>query len=281
MSKEETGLTLTTGLHTPPAITVDQLQHYGRIFFESGMFPDIRSAAQAEVKVMAGIELGLAPLYSMTKIYIVKGRVMVGAEALGAMVKRSGRYDYKVVKLTDTECDMQFTDKGEAVYLSHFTIEDARRADLMQPGGGWFKWPRAMLVSKAVSQGARIVCPEVIAGVYTPEDFGGATNPATGEVEGLAVIPPAETIPVAVSQAPVPNLTAQGDKKVETITATPRPVVEHTPCKNIGDFLNCSFKEFGLVKGKAIKEAGYARQEDISDPEQAYQNVKAGQEKAP
>jgi|GEM_PF-478653 len=91
--------------------------------------------------------------------------------------------------------------------------------------------------------------------------------------------PPAETQASAVSRAPAPQGTALKPEVVETITAPPRPVVEHTPCKNIGDFLNCCFKEFGLVKGKAIKEAGYARQEDISDAEQAYQNVKAGQEK--
>ena len=89
------------------------------------------------------------------------------------------------------------------------------------------------------------------------------------------------TTPIASQSPQNEQGTALKPEVVETITAPARPVVEHTRCKNIGDFLNCCFKEFGLVKGKAIKEAGYARQEDISDAEQAYQNVKAGQEKAP
>jgi hypothetical protein len=149
-----------------------ELQELGKIFYESGMFPDIRSAAQAIVKIQAGSELGFSPIYSMAKIYIVKGRVMVSAEALGAMVKRSGRYDYRVVNLTDTECELMFTDNDEDAYLSRFTMEDAKRADLVQPGSGWHKWPRAMLMSKALSQGARIICPHMISGAYVPEDFG-------------------------------------------------------------------------------------------------------------
>jgi hypothetical protein len=161
---------------------LSELQELGKVFHESGMFPDIRSAAQAIVKIQAGSELGFSPIYSMAKIYIVKGRVMVGAEALGAMVKRSGRYDYRVVKLTDTECELMFTDNGQDVYHSRFTIEDARRADLVQPNSGWYKWPRAMLMSKALSQGARIVCPHMISGAYVPEDFGVEIN-ESGEIE--------------------------------------------------------------------------------------------------
>jgi hypothetical protein len=177
---------LTTNLQTPVGITVEQLQHYGLIFYQSGMFPDIRSAAQAEVKVMAGYELGFSPIYAMTKIYIVKGRVMVGAEALGAMVKRSGRYDYSITTLTDTECELEFTDSKQAgkIYKSKFTMEDAKRADLVKPDSGWIKWPRALLMSKALSQGARAWCPDAISGAYTPEDFGYSTNPASGQIDG-------------------------------------------------------------------------------------------------
>lgn len=165
-----------------------ELQELGRVFYESGMFPDVRSAAQAVVKIQAGSELGFSPIYSMAKIYIVKGRVMVGAEAIGALIKRSGRYDYRVVKLTDTECELMFTDNGNDVYRSLFTMEDARRADLVTSGSGWYKWPRAMLMSKTLSQGARIVCPHIISGVYVPEDFGLELDDQRGtDAEGVVL----------------------------------------------------------------------------------------------
>ncbi len=150
-------------------------------FAKSGMFPDVTTQAQAVVKILAGQELAFGPVYSMTKIYMVKGRVMVGAEALAALVKRSQRYDYSVISHTNTECVLEFTDNGKVVYTSKFTMEDAQGADLLKQDSGWTKWPRAMLFSKALSQGARIVCPEVISGVYTPADFAVETD-ADGEV---------------------------------------------------------------------------------------------------
>jgi hypothetical protein len=163
-------------------MTVTELRSIAGDFARSGYFADAREAVQAVVKIQAGIELGFGPVYSMTKIYIVKGKVMVSAEALGALVKRSNRYDYSVKKLDDAECILVFTDTGKEVYTSKFTMEDAKRADLVKGDSGWQKWPRAMLMSKALSQGARIVCPHVISGVYTPADFGVETN-SNGEIE--------------------------------------------------------------------------------------------------
>ncbi|KKK50188.1 hypothetical protein LCGC14_3127530, partial [marine sediment metagenome] len=60
----ETGLTITT---------VNDLQTLGKIFYESKLFPDLQSQAQAVVKVLCGREMGFGDIYSLTKIYIVKG----------------------------------------------------------------------------------------------------------------------------------------------------------------------------------------------------------------
>jgi len=169
------------------ALTIAETMSLGMVFAQSGMFPDIKSQAQAVVKILAGRELGFGPIYAMTKVYIVKGRIMVAAEAFGAKIKASGRYDYSVKVLNDDECALVFTDSSKPVYESRFTMADARKADLMKPESGWMKWPRAMLMSKALSQGARIVCPHVIAGAYTPEDLEVAAD-AEGNLPADVVI---------------------------------------------------------------------------------------------
>jgi len=163
---QEQGLTL-----YKPDMSVAELRQFAMDFAKSGYFQDAREAVQAVVKIQAGRELGFGPVYSMTKIYIVKGRVAVSAETMGAMIKRTNRYDYKVKKLDDGECTLEFYDGKELVYTSTFTTKDAQRAGLIKDDSGWSKWPRAMLMSKALSQGARIVCPHVISGTYTPEDL--------------------------------------------------------------------------------------------------------------
>ena len=129
----------------------------GKVLADSGFFPDTKTAAQAVVKVLAGRELGLGPIYSMTKVYIVKGKVQIAAEIMGACIKRDGRYDYRVTSHDNTKCVIEFFLGSTKVYTSEFSIEDAKRAKLLYPDSGWEKFPKAMLFSKALSQGARIV----------------------------------------------------------------------------------------------------------------------------
>lgn len=199
----------TTELATykPQEMTVSDLRQIAIDFAKSGYFQDAKEAAQAVVKIQAGRELNLGPVYSMTHIYIVKGKIAIAAEVMGALIKRTNRYDYIVRKLDDEECTLLFTDGAKEAYTSKFTMNDARRAGLVVGGSGWEKYPRAMLMSKALSQGARIVCPHVIAGAYTPEDFGMEQN-ADGDYDQPVV---------TVSSTPA---------NTETLTETPAPTVE-------------------------------------------------------
>lgn len=64
-----------------------------------------------------------------------------------------------------------------------FTTEDAKLAQLLpaKPGSGWAKDPAAMLRARCISKAVRMLAPEVVAGIYTPEeteDF----QPAPAEV---------------------------------------------------------------------------------------------------
>lgn len=173
-----------------PAVKQEMsLDRIGEVFYKSGMFPDIKGAAQAIVKIMAGRELGFPPIYSMTKIAVVKGRVTVGAEAIAALVKRSGEYDYQVTKHSRDECIIQFTRGGVAIYTSTFTLGDANLAGLVKTDSGWEKFPRAMLFSRAISQGARIACPHLISGVYTHEEMGAEVT-EEGELLSMPIIEP-------------------------------------------------------------------------------------------
>ena len=88
--------------------SVDDLARVGEVFVKSGFFADTRDAAQAIVKVMAGQELGFAPIASMTGVYIVKGKVSLSANLIAAAVKRSGRYTFRVRKHDATICEIEF-----------------------------------------------------------------------------------------------------------------------------------------------------------------------------
>ena len=157
------------------SINFAEIQGLSDAFYKSGMFENVRNAAQAVVKIVAGRELGLPAAYSMQNINLIRGRLCSSANTLALLVKRSGRYNYRVKEHTDTVCTITFYeregDKWIEVGESKFTIDDAKRADLIKPDGGWVKYPRAMLFSRAISQGARVYCPDAIGGIYTAEEM--------------------------------------------------------------------------------------------------------------
>lgn len=147
----------------------------GEVFMKSGMFTDIKSQAQAVVKILAGRELGLAPLESMTNIYIVNGKVALQAKIIGSLIKKSAKYDYTIDTLTDQECSITFSEKGmdgkaiKGLGKSTFTIKDAAKAGIVNKDV-WSKYPRNMLFARALSNGARWYTSDVFCG-YTAEEI--------------------------------------------------------------------------------------------------------------
>jgi hypothetical protein len=154
------------------AADVNQTLALGKVFAESGFFADTRAAAQAVVKVLAGRELGFGPVASMTGVNIIKGRVTLSANLIAAAVRRSGRYDYRVRRLDDQGCEIEFLMSGEVIGMSSFTMDDAKKAGLAG-GDNWRKYPRNMLFARAISNGAKWFCPDVFGGspVYTPDEL--------------------------------------------------------------------------------------------------------------
>lgn len=157
------------------------LMTLGGVLAKSGFFTDSKSEAQAIVKVLAGQELGFGPVASMTGIFIVKGRVTLSANLMAAAVKRSGKYNYRIVEHTDTECALEFFEDGESVGVSKFTKQDAAKAKLS--GDNWTKYPRNMLFARAMSNGAKFYCPDIFGGpIYTPDELGAEIDGENGEI---------------------------------------------------------------------------------------------------
>lgn len=164
------------------------IQTLGDVLAKSGFFQDTRQAAQAIVKVLAGQELGFGPVASMTGINIIKGRVTISANLMAAAVKRAGKYNYRVIEMSDEACELEFFEAGQSVGTSRFTTDDAQRAGLT--GENWRKYPKNMLFARAMSNGAKWFAPDVFGGsMYTPEELGDESDtnathfdPDTGEV---------------------------------------------------------------------------------------------------
>ena len=155
--------------------TFEELSSMAKSFVASGFFTDVTSLSQGIVKIQAGKELGIPPVYAMQNINMIRGKLCSSANTLALLVKRSGHYTYRITEHTDTLCVIVFKELVDGKWVdigkSIFTIEDAKRARLVSPDSAWTKYPRAMLFSRAISQGARIYCPDAIGGIYTSEEI--------------------------------------------------------------------------------------------------------------
>jgi hypothetical protein len=163
-------------------VSLATLMELGALLADSDMFPNVKKQAQAVARILAGQELGFPPIYSLRNITVVQGKVYIGAEAVATLIKRSGRYDWKLKRLTDEEAVVGFYDNGHLALESAFTMAEARRAGLLRPDSGWAKWPKNMLFARAITQGARLVCPHLLSGAEPQEEAG------LEEVEGRVVV---------------------------------------------------------------------------------------------
>ncbi len=171
-----------------------ELQTAANAMHASGYFGDVKSQAQAMVKVMAGAEIGLPPFASMSGIHIVNGKPTLGANLIATLVKNDPRYDYRVKRSDNEACVLTWYEGGKPVGESMFTIQEANAAGLTSKQT-WKAYASDMLFARALTRGARRYAPGIFGGapVYTPDEMGVDTDEDGHIVQGevVNVTPPA------------------------------------------------------------------------------------------
>ena len=176
--------------------TYGDIENVAKAMVSSGYFADSAKISQAIVKIMAGREIGLGPFSSMNGIHIIQGKPSFGANVMAGKVKSSGRYNYRVTEINDSVCSIEFMElfnsQWSTIGTSTFTIADAKKAGVKNTD----KFPRNMLFARAMSNGVRWYCPDVMNGatVYTPEELGADVD-QDGNVINVPVV---EVSPVEV-----------------------------------------------------------------------------------
>jgi hypothetical protein len=151
--------------------SVDDIMRVADIAMKSSIFA-FKNPEEAAIKIMYGLEMGLPAFSALTGVVLIQGKATMSSNLVASLIKRSGRYNYTIPIWDEEQCTIVFTENGKNVGESTFTIEDAKRAQLLRGGGNWDKYPRAMLFARAITQGARAYCPDVFAGpIYDPEEL--------------------------------------------------------------------------------------------------------------
>lgn len=169
MSTEPTALTT---ISAQPLADVERL---ATMLAKSRLLPPdlIGKEADIAVTVMAGHELGLAPMAALRGIHVVKGKPVLSADTMVAIALSSGAADYfTCIETTGRSATYETKRRGSPhpVRLT-FTIDQAQAAGLLRGGGNWQMYPEAMLRARCKAALARDVYPDALAGCYEENEL--------------------------------------------------------------------------------------------------------------
>lgn len=155
----------------------------------------VRSPQEAFVRVMAGMEVGLSPLKALGAVHIIEGRPTLSAQMMLAICKSSPICEkFHCTESTDKSATYVTKRRGETEMSLTFTLEQASRAGLTGRGP-WKAHTEDMLRARAASKLARMVYPDLLAGMYTPDEV---------------VDIPAQSAPIEAEVVPVPVVADDG-----------------------------------------------------------------------
>lgn len=152
---------------TDAIVPYEQIRLVSKELAPSGMIPTALGKKPENVLavVLAGAELGLAPMASIRGLTLINGKVGMASDLMAAIVLKSGAAEYfRCTETTDKKATFTTKRKGQPEQALSFTIEQAEKAFLK--GDNWKKYPEAMLRARAQSALARLVFPDVLFGVY-------------------------------------------------------------------------------------------------------------------
>lgn len=160
----------------------DQAMAYAEKLIETGLIK-FSKPEHAVLAFNLGRAMGLDPTVAATNIYVVSGKPTLSVHLITALAKKSGLVDWEIiedgVEVVDAEGKqippylrttikfyrynpkMNRTMENTVVY----TWTDAANAGLTSKDN-WKRMPKNMLRARCLSEGIRIVAPDMLAGVF-------------------------------------------------------------------------------------------------------------------
>ncbi len=141
----------------------------------SGLAPQAARSPEAVMVILAqGAELGLPPMAALRQIHVVNGRAVLSADLMRALVLRMGGR-IRCVESTPDRATFAGSRGEEPEQSITWTMQMAQRAGLVGKGP-WQQYPAAMLRARASAELCRLVWPDVVGGLYTPDEMGDARD---------------------------------------------------------------------------------------------------------
>lgn len=163
----------------------DALQDSAKLLFDARIFPAFDSWQGIAGAIWIAAEQGLGVGQALRGTYVVKGKHAYSAALMVALVKRERscvlfRLVQKLCSDEKAVVEFQKNDMSEPDTYT-FTMAMARRMKVVKTDSKWETQPHLMLAWAAMRECARLHWPEVVAGMYTPDELRGRIEDAEFE----------------------------------------------------------------------------------------------------
>ena len=142
---------------------------------KSGLF-GAKSPEQAYVAIATGMELGLKPMQALRNIVVIQGKPTFSADGAFAVVRNHPEYggiEWIKQDAQEASCKITRISKGgqlKETFVGSFSMKEAAAAGLANKDN-WKHYPARMLRARALSFACRDAFPDVLNGLYTPEEI--------------------------------------------------------------------------------------------------------------
>lgn len=160
-------LTITSGPTLPSKEEWEMLQNMAKAATESKYFEKLGGIAGITSIALYARELGIPVMGAVFGgLQNVMGKISMSPEMMNSLIRRDG-HKIEIMESTDFACKIKGIrkDTGE-VYISVFTIDDAKKAGLIRPNSGWDKYPSDMLFARCISRLRRRLFPDIASKSY-------------------------------------------------------------------------------------------------------------------
>lgn len=206
--------------HQPTDLAADM--RYAEVISGGAMLPTQYRGKPADILIAIGLgrAMGLSPAESLYRIHVIQGRPTASAELIAANVRKAGHILRVKGDETSARAVIIRNDDPDFEFESVWNLERAKRLGLAGKDG-WLKQPGTMMRWRAITEVARLACPEALYGVaYVADEIGDAPRadaPTAATVSAADFLTPqqpeatAEDVEDAVEVPDEPETGASGE----------------------------------------------------------------------
>lgn len=243
----------------------------------SNLVPDALKGKPGDILIilMLGHELGLAPMQALRSVVVINGKPIVSADLAVSLVKKHTSCSFfRLVSTDDSQATYETERKGEGRTKMIWTMQQAVAAGLAGRGP-WKAHPAAMLRARASLALARAVYPDVLLGVYSPDEAEEMKPGSTihGQLETTATLGAAQVVespPLAIVAQSVVEKPKAEPEEAQLVPPTgedPAAVILERiqASETLAELrsLAGSIKEKGLGSVPAVRDAYASKQAEL------------------